>query len=97
MTLELRAIYYDYHTGNYKSELSTSYENAVTRSVYNNASSGDYRSPSLESQLEETQNVMGRLIEHLVNKGLLNNEDFQEILDINECRPDFKLVEVHDV
>lgn len=80
------------HSKEDATEYPTSYEAAVVRSI-NSFAKGEYgyESPSLEKQLRATQTVMANLIEHLVNRGLMNNEEFQSVLEQNQYRPEFKL------
>jgi hypothetical protein len=97
MSLELRAISYT-RDWNYQSEWSTSFEHAVRDSI-DAIAKGDshyYRGVGIEDEIGATQRIMGNLIEHLVKKGLMNNKEFQTILEQHDYRPDFKLVEVEN-
>ena len=49
-----------------------------------------------EAVLEEFQSIMGRLITHLVKKGLINNDDLMDILNENSYNRRFEVVEVED-
>lgn len=81
------------HSSDVTSSWETSYEHAVKDRVYELAT-GDYRydSPPLEKKLETTQKIIANLIEHLVNRGLMNNDEFQNVLEISTYHPEFKLV-----
>lgn len=81
------------HSSNVDSSWHTSYEHAVKDRVYDIAK-GDYNydSPSLEKQLKATQKIIANLIEHLVDRGLMDNDEFQNVLEISSHRPEFKLV-----
>lgn len=86
------------HSSDAASSWWASYEHAVKDRIYDIAK-GDYRydSPPLEKQLETTQRIIGNLIEHLVNRGLMNNDEFQNVLEISSHRPEFKLVPDEEV
>lgn len=82
------------HSSDVASSWETSYEHAVKDRVYDIAK-GDFcygSRPPLERQLEATQQIMANLIEHLVDRGLMNNDEFQNVLEISLHRPEFKLV-----
>lgn len=49
-----------------------------------------------EDVLKEFQSIMGRLITHLVKKGLINNDDLMDILNENSYNRRFEVVEVED-
>lgn len=93
MTLELRGISYT-RDWNYESEWPTSFEHAVSSSIDDIAYS--FREVGIEPKIGATQRIMGNLIEHLVQKGLMNNKEFQTVLEQNDYCPNFKLVEVED-
>lgn len=94
--MKLVALSYQ-HFSDVHSSWNASYEHAVKDRVYDIAK-GDYcyGSPPLERQLETTQKIIANLIEHLVNRGLMNNDEFQSVLEISSCRPEFKLVPDED-
>lgn len=97
MSLKLRGISYTRNC-NYDSEWPTSFNHALGDSIDKIAKGDPYsfRNVGIEDELKATQKVMANLIEHLVRKGLMNNEEFQTILEQNDHLPDFKLVEVAD-
>jgi hypothetical protein len=97
MSLKLRGISYT-RDWNYNSEWPTNFDHALRESIDKIAKGDSYSSRvvRIEDELEATQKVMANLIEHLVRKGLMNNEEFQMILEQNDHLPDFKLVEVED-
>lgn len=81
------------HSTDVVSSWETSYEHAVKERVYDIAKGEySYDSPPLEKQLETTQRIIGNLIEHLVNRGLMSNDEFKNVLEITSYRPEFKLV-----
>lgn len=85
------------HSNDDVREYPTNYEAVVVRSVSNIARGEySYESPCLEKGVRATHTIIANLIEHLVNKGLMNNEEFQKVLEQNEYRPEFKLVEKND-
>lgn len=81
------------HSSDDVSEYPASYRKAVRDRIYNIAR-GDYswEYPSLENQLGATQRILANVIELLVNKGMMNSEEFQEVLEISSHRPDYKLI-----
>jgi hypothetical protein len=95
MSLKLRGISYT-RDWNYKSEWPTSFDHALRDSIDKSAKGESFRDVRIEDKLEATQKVMANLIEHLVRKDLMDNEEFQTILEQNDYRPEFKLVEVED-
>lgn len=81
------------HSSDADSSWHASFEHAVKDRVYNLAKGEySYDNPSLEKQLETTQRIMGNLIENLVSRGLMDNDEFQNVLEISPHRPEYKLV-----
>jgi hypothetical protein len=82
MTLELYGIDYE---PNYRMPFHW----AVIDFVNNNESRDRN---ALEDQLKRTQQLMANIVEHLVKKGLMDNEEFQKVFEQSEYRPKYELL-----
>ena len=88
MTLNLYGISYERNTWK-KSNYGMPFDSAV-RDFVNNKESWERN--ALEDQLERTQQLMANIVEHLVKKNLMNNEEFWTVFEQSEHRPDYELL-----
>jgi hypothetical protein len=88
MTLKLYGISYERNTWK-KSNYGASFDSAV-RDFINNKDSWERN--GLEDQLERTQQLMANIVEHLVKKNLMNNEEFQTVFEQSRHRPEYELL-----
>lgn len=89
MTLNLYGISYERNTWNKESNYGMPFDSAV-RDFVNNKESWERN--ALEGQLERTQRLMANIVEHLVKKGLMNNEEFQTVFEQSKHRPYYELL-----
>jgi len=88
MTLKLYGISYDRNTWK-KINYGAPFDRAV-RDFVNNKDSWERN--ALEDQLERTQQLMANIVEHLVKKNLMNNEEFRTVFEQSEHRPQYELL-----
>lgn len=89
MTLELYGIDYDRNSFKKSGNYGMPFDCAV-RDFVNNKESWERN--ALEDQLERTQKLMANIVEHLVKKGLMNNEEFQTVFEQSEYLPKYELL-----